>query len=239
MRIVLHRTSHPGNIGATARAMKTMGITRLFLVEPRRFPHLEADAMAVNAVDVLAGAKVCGSLAEALEGVALAVAFSARSRDLSHAPLDVRRAAVEAVGFSQANEVALVFGNETAGLANEDVLLCNRLARIPTVSDFSSLNLAASVQIAVYEVFMAAGGEVLPVESELASTEQVEHFYAHLERSLGQTDFLEPGKPKRMMERMRRLFGRAGLQREEVNILRGMLTAWDRNASRNRGSGDF
>ncbi len=229
IRVVLHRPSHPGNIGAAARAMKTMGLSRLVLVEPRRFPDREADALAVNAVDVLARVRVCGSLKEALEGAVVAFAFSARGRDLSHAPQDVRAAASEAIALADTSEVALVFGNETAGLANEDVLLCNRLATIPTVSDFSSLNLAAAVQVASYEIRMALGAPATEeAGAELASIEQVEHFYAHLEASLGQTDFLEPGKPKRMMERMRRLFGRAKLQREEVNILRGMLTAWDR-----------
>ncbi|OGA03462.1 MAG: hypothetical protein A3H35_21040 [Betaproteobacteria bacterium RIFCSPLOWO2_02_FULL_62_17] len=252
IRVVLHRPSHPGNIGAAARAMKTMGLSRLVLVEPRRFPDREADALAVNAADLLAAAKICSSLKQALEGVALAVAWSARGRDLSHAPLEARAAAAETVALAGTSEVALVFGNETAGLANEDVLLCNRLAHIPTVPDFSSLNLAAAVQIVAYEIYLAAGTAARAAQSqpsskgefsgrdeidtrgeiyskrELATVEQVEHFYAHLESSLGQTDFLEPGKPKRMMERMRRLFGRAGLQREEVNILRGMLTAWDR-----------
>ena len=237
IRVVLHRPSHPGNIGAAARAMKTMGRSRLVLVEPRRFPDREADALAVNAVDVLARVRVCGSLKEALEGAVVAFAFSARGRDLSHTPQDVRAAASEAIALADTSEVALVFGNETAGLANEDVLLCNRLATIPTVSDFSSLNLAAAVQVAAYEIRMALGAPAAVAEAgvELASIEQVEHFYAHLETSLGQTDFLEPGKPKRMMERMRRLFGRAKLQREEVNILRGMLTAWDRAVGGNKG----
>jgi tRNA/rRNA methyltransferase len=159
----------------------------------------------------------------------VAFAFTARPRDLSHAPLAAREAAREAIEqVAAGNEVALVFGNETSGLANEDILLCNRLAHIPTVDDFSSLNLAAAVQVAAYEVFVAAGGRVKPAEPDLASIEQVEGFYAHLASSLAQTDFLEPGKPKRMMERMRRLFGRARMQKEEVNILRGMLTAWDR-----------
>ncbi|MSQ52374.1 MAG: RNA methyltransferase [Betaproteobacteria bacterium] len=231
IRVVLHRPSHPGNIGAAARAMKTMGLSRLALVQPRRFPDREADALAVDAVDLVARASVHGTLKEALEGVVLAIAFSARARDLSHTPLDARSAAVEAVGMARTCDVALVFGNETAGLANQDVLLCNRLAHIPTVSDFSSLNLAAAVQVVAYEVHMASGVRVRAEQADLASIEQVEHFYAHLESSLGRTDFLEPGKPKRMMERMRRLFGRARLQREEVNILRGMLTAWDRNGA--------
>ena len=246
IRIVLHRPSHPGNIGAAARAMKTMGLSRLVLVEPRRFPDREAEALAVNAADLLSLAKVHGTLEQALEGVALAVAYSARGRDIAHAPLDARSAAAEVVEIAQANQVALVFGNETTGLTNEEVMLCNRLAHIPTVTDFSSLNLAAAVQIAVYEVYLAGGAAARAVENpldaggefyskrELATIEQAEHFYAHLESSLAQTDFLEPGKPKRMMERMRRLFGRARLQREEVNILRGMLTAWDRKG---RGAG--
>ena len=232
IRVVLHRPSHPGNIGAAARAMKPMGLSRWELDEPRRFPDREADALAVNAVDIVASARVHGSLQDALQGVVLAIAFSARERDLSHASVDVRCIAAEAVEIAQTCDVALVFGNETAGLANEEVLLCNRLAYIPTVTDSSSLNLAAAVQVAAYEIQMASGVPLrLPGgPADLASIEQVEHFYAHLENSLGQTDFLEPGKPKRMMERMRRLFARARLQREEVNILRGMLTAWDRNS---------
>lgn len=232
IRVVLHRPSHPGNIGAAARAIKTMGISRLTLVEPRHFPDREADALAVNAIDVLQTASVCASLQDALRDVTVAFAFSARMRDLSHAPLTARGAAREAIDQAAAgNEVALVFGNETSGLANEDILLCNRLAHIPTVDDFSSLNLAAAVQVAAYEIFIAAGGHITAAEPDLASIEQVEGFYAHLASSLAQTDFLEPGKPKRMMERMRRLFGRARMQKEEVNILRGMLTAWDRKGN--------
>jgi len=283
VRIVLHHTSHPGNIGAAARAMKTMGLSRLVLVAPRRFPDREADALAVNAVDLLGTATVCDNLEQALQGTAVAYAFSARQRELSHAPLSVRDAAAEAIQFAAGNEVALVFGNETAGLANEDVLLCNRLAIIPTAPDFSSLNLAAAVQIAAYELYLACGAQDLYLAGSaqelnrasgaqdlnlagdaqdlqrargaqdltrasgarsdrqatpLASIEQVERFYEHLEQSLGATDFLDPGKPKRWIERMRRLFGRAQLQPEEVNILRGMLTAWDLKGTRPpRGSG--
>ena len=123
IRVVLHRPSHPGNIGAAARAMKTMGLSRLELVEPRRFPDREADALAVNAVDIVASASVHGSLQDALQGVVLAIAFSARERDLSHASVDVRCIAAEAVEIAQTCDVALVFGNETAGLANEEVLI--------------------------------------------------------------------------------------------------------------------
>jgi tRNA/rRNA methyltransferase len=232
VRVVLHRTSHPGNIGAAARAMKTMGLSRLVLVSPKRFPDGEADTLSVGAQDILQAARVCDSLDEALSGAAVAIAFSARSRDLSHPPLDPRAAAAEAIATARQNEVALVFGNETAGLANEDVLRCNRLAHIPADPRYSSLNLAAAVQVITYEVRMAAlAGEASGASpqrsADLAPIDEVERFYAHLETSLGATGFLDPGKPKRLMERLRRLFGRAGLEREEINILRGMLSAWD------------
>ena len=240
IRVVLSRTSHPGNIGSAARAMKTMGLSRLVLVDPRvAQPSLdpEARALATGGIDVLERAQLCSTLEQALEGAVLAVAFSARPRDLSHEALDVRsiaREAVEAVGGSAGgSDVALVFGNESAGLSNHDVLLCNRLAHIPCDPKNGSLNLAAAVQVAAYEIRMAALGA--PQERvtggrrayEPATLDEVEQLYAHFESSLRVTGFLDPGKPKRLMERLRRLFGRADLEREEVNILRGMLSAWD------------
>jgi tRNA/rRNA methyltransferase len=231
IRVVLHRPSHPGNIGSAARAMKTMGLTRLVLVAPRRMPDDEARALAAGAADVLERALVCATLEEALEGAVLAMAFSARTRQLSHAPLGVREAALEAAAVAQ--EVALVFGNETAGLANSDVLLCNRLVHIPGERSHNSLNLAAAVQVAAYEIRMAAVGAAMPVKPvELASLEDLEQLVQHLERSLRATGFLDPGKPKRLMERLRRLFARARLEREEVNILRGMINAWDESPHR-------
>jgi len=228
LRVVLHRPSHPGNIGAAARALKTMGLARLVLVSPRHFPHAQADALAAGALDVLRTARVCASLDEALSDAVLAIAYSARPRELSHSALDARAAAAEAAQAARHGEVALVFGNETAGLANEDVLKCNRLAYISTDPHYSSLNIAAAVQVAAYEVRMAvlAPGRLEPA-GNLAPIEEVERLYDHLEQSLRATGFLDPGKPKRLMERLRRLFGRAGLEREEVNILRGMLGAWD------------
>lgn len=236
IRVVLHRPSHPGNIGAAARALKTMGLSRLVLVSPRRFPDPEADALAAGAVDILQQATVCGTIEQALEGAVLAVAFTARPRELSHAPRDARTAAGEAVAIARNADVALVFGNETAGLANEDVLKCNRLAHIPTDRRYSSLNLAAAVQVAAYEIRMAAlvPGAPCGTVPDLAPAEEVERLYEHFELSLRETGFLDPGKPKRLMERLRRLFGRAALEREEVNILRGMLTAWDEHAARGR-----
>lgn len=232
IRVVLVRTSHPGNIGAAARAMQTMGLSRLVLVSPQRFPHADAAAMAVNAGDVLAAAEVHADLPQALQGTAVQYAFTARSRSLSHAPAEVRQGAFDAVRAAADAEVALVFGNETYGLSNEEVLCCNRLVTIPTNPESTSLNLAAAVQVAAYELRMAAalGGHQSPQDAGAglsATHEEVELFFQHLERSIERSGFLDPAEPRRLMERMRRLFGRAGLEKEEVAILRGMLTAWD------------
>lgn len=249
MRIVLVRPSHPGNIGAAARAMKTMGLARLCLVSPERFPHAEANALAVNASDVLETATVFDSLQAALQGTALQIAFTARSRALSHTPLAVRDAAAEAVRVAgdkgHPAQVALVFGNETYGLSNEEVMCCNRTATIPTDPASSSLNLAAAVQVAAYELRMAVLAELTeraePPEQtksgELASHEEVERFFAHLEQSIYASGFLQPDNPRRLMERMRRLFSRARLEKEEINIWRGMLAAWDVNSRKARQDG--
>lgn len=232
VRVVLVRPSHPGNIGAAARAMKTMGLGELRLVQPARFPDPAALALAANADDVLARATVHATLDEALAGCTLQYAFSARSRALSHTPASVREAAGEAAG--SAGPVALVFGNETYGLSNEEVLRCNRFACIPTDPASSSLNLGAAVQVAAYELRMAvlggagAGGGMASVPpGEPAAHEDIERLHAHLERSLIASGFLQADNPRRLLERLRRLFARAGLAREEVNILRGMLSAWD------------
>jgi tRNA/rRNA methyltransferase len=242
IRVVLVRTSHPGNIGAAARAMRTMGMSSLYLVEPRHFPHADAVAMAANAGTVIEQATICTSLDEALAGTAMQIAFTARSRALSHAALPVRAAAAAVVDIARAQPAALVFGNETYGLSNEEVLRCNRLAFVATDPEFKSLNLAAAVQVAAYEIWLAAleivGDPVEPVRItaaaapgiELASHEEVERFLAHLEQSLYRSGFLQPGNPRRLLERLRRLFARAGLEREEINILRGMLASWDGTA---------
>lgn len=228
IRVVLSRTSHPGNIGAAARAMKTMGLSSMVLVQPALFPDRQARVMSSSAFDILDKARVCATLEEALEGVALAVAFTARQRELSHAPEDIRVLAAEALAVAANQDVALVFGNETAGLTNEEVMLCNRLAHIPANPEYSSLNLAAAVQVVCYELRRAAlDGQALAADAEFAPMEDVERFYQHLETSLLASGFLDPQRPRRLMERLRRLFGRSGLEKEEVNILRGMLRAWD------------
>jgi tRNA/rRNA methyltransferase len=231
IRIVLSRTSHPGNIGAAARAMKTMGIGTLYLVCPKRPPDAEAEAMASGAADVLHQAQVCATLAEALRGTVYALAVSARRRELAYTSSDARSAARVLLAAAQAGEVAIVFGTEMSGLTNEEILQCSAVAHIPADADFSSLNLAAAVQVLAYEARVAALGEQpsAALDSALARHEDVENFYVHLERSLLASGFLDPGNPRRLIPRLRRLFGRAGLEQEEVNILRGMLNAFDKN----------
>ncbi|HKW39312.1 MAG TPA: RNA methyltransferase [Burkholderiales bacterium] len=229
IRVVLSRPSHPGNIGAAARAMKTMGIAQLVLVRPKRFPAPEARAMASGALDLLGSARVCEDLDEALAGTAFSVALSARPRELSHRVLGAREAARELVGAARGSEVAVVFGNETVGLTNEEVMSCSRLARIPASEGYASLNLAQAVQVMAYEIRMAALAPAVPEEApDPAPHEDLERLYAHMERSLAASGFLHPRDPRKLMERLRRLFARAGLDKAEVSILRGMLAAWDR-----------
>lgn len=232
IRIVLSRTSHPGNIGAAARAMKTMGLGRLWLVQPASFPDPVAEARASGAGDLLAAARVVGSLEEALEGTILAAAVTARRRERSVPVRIAREAAPELVSFAEKGEVALVFGNETSGLTNEEVGLCSMPVTIPANPAFSSLNLGAAVQLLCYELRMAAldphpSAEALP---DLAAFEEVEGFHRHLERAMTASGFYDPANPKRLLQRLRRLFGRIRLEKEEVNILRGIISALERKA---------
>lgn len=225
IRIVLSRPSHPGNIGAAARAMKTMGLTRLHLVQPKIFPHPDATARASGADDILEAARVCPSLDDALLGAKLIIAVTARPRDLSHEVFDPREAADILLDEAQRGEVALVFGTEMSGLTTEEIGKCQIISSIPANPEYSSLNLASAVQIMVYELRMAlfkpvkASGQVL----DLATSDEIEHFYQHLERTLVKIGFLDPTEPKRLMQRMRRMFARTRLEKTEVNILRGIL----------------
>ncbi|MCC7547903.1 MAG: RNA methyltransferase [Burkholderiales bacterium] len=230
VRIVLSHTTKPGNIGAAVRAMKTMGLRRLLLVRPAQFPHREATFMAAGAADMLDRVEVCDTLDEALHGAALAIALSARRRDLSPVLIDVREAAQAAVSEAAAGaDVAFVFGTEISGLSNDEVLRCQRVARIGTSARFSSLNLAASVQVVAHETRYAALGNRARYDSRtpLATHEEKEHFFAALQASLERSAFIDRDKSGRVMERLRRLFGRAMLESQEVNVLRGMLNAWD------------
>ena len=230
VRIVLSRTSHPGNIGAAARALKTMGFARLVLVDPQCALDERAAAMASGAGDVLAGAQVCGTLAEALAGTVMAVALTARRRELAAPPLWAREAAQSLGETARQHEVALVFGNETSGLSNEELGLCSHWALIPANPEYSSLNLAAAVQILCYELRLAIAGTAPPppiAGAGLPAThDEVEALMRHLEQMAVDSGFLDPDSPKRLMPRLRRLFGRAALEREEVNILRGLLASF-------------
>src|SRR5450759_2407758 len=216
IRIVLSHPNHPGNIGAAARAMKTMGLKHLVLVKPRHFPHPDAAAMASGADEVLA------------------VGMTARRRDLSHPQLPVRDAAQRVLDATLHGDVAFVFGTETFGLSNRELDLCQLGASIPADPQYSSLNLAASVQIAAYEIAQAAQLWQPQQASarEPATHDAVEAFYAHLERSMIESGFMNSQKPRRLMTRLRRLFARARLEKEEVNILRGILAAMERKRDR-------
>jgi tRNA/rRNA methyltransferase len=230
IRIVLSRTSHPGNIGAAARAMKTMGLSRLYLVDPKDFPSGEARARSSNALDVLESAVVCSSLEEALSGTVLAAAMTARRRELA-APLRwAREGAAEIVAAAGSGDVALVFGNESAGLTNEELALCRIPVTIPTNPEYSSLNLGAAVQVMCYELRLAAldPGIAQPAGYEPAPFEEIQRFYEHLEQALTESGFLDPAHPKRLIPRLHRLFDRAGLEKEEVSILRGMLKTFQK-----------
>jgi tRNA/rRNA methyltransferase len=229
MRVVLVRTSHPGNIGAAARAMYTMGLARLVLVAPGRFPHDEARALATGALPVLEAAEVVATLGEALAGCALAIGLSARPRAFAGRVMSIRDASSEAVARARDGDVALVFGTEMSGLSNDELAQCGIAATIPANPAYASLNVAAAVQVAAYEVRMAAGeGEVWRAPRFAPAThDDIASLHAHAERTLQELRFLDPGRPRRLMPRLRRLFGRAGLEREEVNILRGILARID------------
>lgn len=232
LRIVLVDTSHPGNIGAAARAMKNMGVTELVLVTPQQFPHPEADARASGADDVLAAARVVATLDAALADCVLAIATTARTRHLSAPVLEPRAVAERAVATLVEGPVALVFGRERTGLTNAEIDRCNLLAHIPTNPGYSSLNLAAAVQVMCYEARLAwraqqadaaAGGSARA--EPLATAEELEALYAHYASALIRIGFLDPDKPRHLMRRLRCLYHRAALQRNEVALLRGILSA--------------
>ena len=231
IRVVLARPSHPGNIGAAARALKTMGLSALHLVEPREFPHPEAEARASGAGDVLRDARIHPNLSAALQNCVLAVATSSRHRELRHETVDVRTATHELLAHAANHPVAVVFGNETTGLTSEEAGLCQLWVQIPANPHYPSLNLAAAIQIFAYELRCASlsstESRAVP-EFEPASFEQIEQLYRHFEKTMIDSGFLDPAQPKRLLARLRRLLARARLETEEVNILRGFLNAIDK-----------
>jgi TrmH family RNA methyltransferase len=225
VRIVLIDPSHPGNIGSVARAMKNMALSDLVLVRPRSFPHPESTALAAGADDILANARTMESVEQAVADCAFIAGTTSRPRSYYWEFTTPRDVAARIVALGQENRAALLFGSERYGLATEDLNLCNVLVRIPANPEYCSLNLAMSVQLTAYEIFMAREQPQsrTQLEMALAPSGDVEHFYAHLLEVLKEIDFDD--RTGHLMERLRRLFNRAQLDRNELNILRGILSA--------------
>jgi TrmH family RNA methyltransferase len=235
VRIILVGTTHPGNIGATARAMKNMGLTDLMLVKPKIFPHEDATARASGAEDILESARVVSSLDEALRDCTYVAGASARARSIGWPSMTPRECAQRLAEESSHGTTAVVFGPEKAGLTNDDIDRCNTLLTIPTEPGFSSLNLAMAVQVVSYELRVAGMTQEEPAadpESPPATSAERENFYTHLEEVLTRSGFLDPDNPRLLMRRLRRLFVKAELDQNEVNILRGMLAAVDPESSK-------
>lgn len=241
IRIVMVETQTPGNIGAAARAMLTMGLTRLVLVNPQMFPAQKAIWRAAGASEVVENAQVVSSLEEAIADCALVIAASARQRRIPWPMLTPEQAGQKAVDVAKTNEVAIVFGREDRGLVNEELQLCNFHSAIPANEDYPVLNVAAAVQVFVYEIRKSMLALTSSIDSEkkgfelsssldnwdvnFAKHDEIELFYEHLERVLIDVDFHNPENPRQLMTRLRRLFNRAQLDLMELNILRGILTA--------------
>ena len=228
VRIVLVQTSHPGNIGAVARAMKNMCLDQLVLVRPAQFPSADATARASGADDLLARARCCNTLEEAVAECGLVIGASARLRSLPWPEYDPRACAQQVHEASSHTPVALVFGREQSGLTNDELERCHALVHIPSNPDYSSLNLAQAVQVIAYEVYMAQqDGEWQgsPPESPPCSAAEMERFFAHLEQTVTELGFYDPANPRQLLRRLRRLFQRVHPDNNEMNILRGILSA--------------
>ncbi len=227
-KVVLVETSHPGNIGAVARAMKNMNMNQLRLVTPKHFPHADATARASGADDVLKHASVHDTLQDAIADCQIVLGASARDRTISWPSFTARESAEKWVNAPQKANIALVFGRENSGLKNHELDLCHFLLRIPCNQEYSSLNLAAAVQVVCYELFIASGQELVSEigdqgEDPLASAEQMEGFYQHLQQTIADIGFLQPERSKSIMRRLRRIFNRTQLDTKELDILRGIL----------------
>ncbi len=230
IKIVLVETTHPGNIGAVARAMKNMKMNNLWLVSPKIFPSADATARASGADDVLAGATVCRTLQEAIADCQLVIGASARGRTISWPEITPRECAEKVLINEPGNTVAIIFGRENSGLKNHELDLCHFLLRIPCNSEYSSLNIAAAVQVVCYELFVASE---LPAQEEifvgdkgedpLATAAQMESFYTHLSEALTDIGFMHPAKSKSIMRRLRRIYNRIQMDTKELDILRGIL----------------
>lgn len=228
-KVILVETSHPGNIGAVARAMKNMQMNQLRLVNPKFFPHADATARASGADDLLRNAAIHSSLQAAIADCEIVLGASARDRTISWPSLTARQCAEKWVATGeQTQNIALVFGRENSGLKNHELDLCHYLLRIPCNTEYSSLNLAAAVQVVCYELFVACGQEQPSRigdrgEDPLATAEQMEAFYLHLQQTMADIGFLHPDRSKSLMRRLRRIFNRVQLDTKELDILRGIL----------------
>jgi len=238
IRIVLVAPSHPGNIGAVARAMKNMALEELVLVRPKEFPHSEATARASGADDILERARVVDTVAEALRGCGFVAATTSRDRDQNFRVVDVRDAAQRVVAEAARAPAAVLFGAERTGLTNEDVEAAHVLVRIPANHEYVSLNLAMAVQLVAYELFRARGAKVVPLSADvpLATPEEMDHLYVHLAQVMEEVDFRDRTQSgTHLMARIRRFLQRAELDQNEVNILRGLLTAVQNRRRRSGG----
>lgn len=228
IRIVLVNTSHPGNIGSAARAMKTMGLAKLYLVSPAHFPHPKAIEMCTGASDILDQAAVVETLDEAIADCALVVGTSARLRAVPWPLFTPREIASKVKAESSETEVAIVFGREQSGLTNDELQRCHMHVHIPTNPAYSSLNIASAVQVLAYELRVASLEEASMSETwdyRLSTADEMERYFSHLEQVLVELDFLKPSAPRKLMARLRRLYLRVRPDVMEMNILRGILTA--------------
>lgn len=232
IHIVLVNPTHPGNIGATARAMKTMCLQNLSLVSPKHYPSADATARACGADDILMQANVCENLSEALTDCHLVIGASARLRSLQWPQLNPRECATKVLNASAQGPVAILFGREHSGLKNEELAMCHYLLHIPTNPAYQSLNLAAAVQLIGYEIYInTLTNSVIPSSGISANTEkpattqEMDGFYEHLQHVLTDTGYLNPAQPRQLLQRLRRFYNRAKPDHTELNILRGILTA--------------
>jgi TrmH family RNA methyltransferase len=229
IEFILVEPSHPGNVGASARAIGTMGFKNLVLVKPTKHPHPESRARSSGALDILLDARVCDTLEEAIADSSLVIGTTARQRRIS-VPIDsIHECAQSIFESSLKQKVSILFGPETSGLSNNDIDRCNRLVYIPTGEMHSSLNLSMAVQVIAYQLNLAFFGLEEGQETrDLASGKEMELFYEHLEDVLLETGFLNPTNPKQLMRRLKALFNRAQLDDNEVNIMRGILTSYQK-----------